>query len=97
PFVGGYLTQNYSWHWIFLVNILPGLLVCLVVGGCVRTEAADLKVLKKLDYATLILAALFLGSLQLLLNEAPGRDWRGTLVFGIGAVCAASCAAGVWR
>ena len=36
PFVGGYLTTNYSWHWIFLVNVGPGLLVALLVGPCVR-------------------------------------------------------------
>ena len=76
PFVGGYLTQNFSWNWIFLVNVLPGFVVCLVVGICVRAGSADPRVLKKLDYATLILAAVFLATLQLLLNEAPGRDWR---------------------
>ncbi|HWY60384.1 MAG TPA: DHA2 family efflux MFS transporter permease subunit [Rhizomicrobium sp.] len=97
PFVGGYLTQHFSWNWIFLVNILPGLLVCLVVGACVRADAADWKVLKNLDYATLFLAAFFLGSLQLLLNEAPGRDWRGAFIFSVAALCAASGAAGVWR
>jgi DHA2 family multidrug resistance protein len=97
PFVGGYLTQHFSWNWIFLVNILPGLLVCVVVGLCVRAGTADLRVLKKLDYATLLLAALFLASLELLLNEAPGRDWRGAFVFSVAALCAGSGAAGVWR
>jgi MFS transporter, DHA2 family, multidrug resistance protein len=97
PFVGGYLTQNFSWNWIFLVNVLPGFVVCLVVGICVRAGSADPRVLKKLDYATLILAAVFLATLQLLLNEAPGRDWRGAFVFSIAAVCAVSGAAGVWR
>ena len=43
PLVGGYLTQHYSWHWIFLINILPGLSVCLVVGSCVRAGSRRLR------------------------------------------------------
>jgi DHA2 family multidrug resistance protein len=97
PFVGGYLTQHFSWNWIFLVNLLPGLGVCLVVATCVRTGTADWGVLKKIDYATLILAAVFLASLELLLNEAPGRDWRGAFVFSVAGICAGSGVAGTWR
>ena len=97
PFVGGYLTQHFSWHWIFLVNILPGLWVCIVVGLCVRVGEADWGVLKKLDYTTLILAAIFLASLELLLNEAPELHWRGGLVFSAAALCAIAGAGGAWR
>ena len=46
---------------------------------------------------TLILAAIFLASLELLLNEAPGRGWRGAFVFTVAGICAASALAGVWR
>jgi DHA2 family multidrug resistance protein len=97
PLVGGYLTQNYSWNWIFLINILPGLAVALVVGACVRVGRAEPRVLKTMDYATLVLAAIFLGALQLLLNEAPGRDWHGTYVFSIAAICVLAGALGTWR
>jgi DHA2 family multidrug resistance protein len=96
PFVGGYLTQHFSWHWIFLINVLPGLIVCLVVGACVRAGRAEWGILKRLDYATLVLAAIFLAALELLLNEAPGRDWRGAFVFAVAAICAASGAGGAW-
>ena len=92
PFVGGYLTQHFSWHWIFLVNILPGLAVCLAVALCVRVGEAEPGVFGRIDYATLALTALFLASLQLILNEAPGRHWRGAFVFGVAAVCILSAA-----
>ncbi len=97
PLVGGYLTTNYSWNWIFLINILPGAVVCLVVGACVRVGTADVGALKKIDYATLILAAIFLATLELLLNEAPARNWHGAFVFSTLAVCVIAGTAGVWR
>jgi DHA2 family multidrug resistance protein len=97
PFVGGYLTQNYSWHWIFLVNVAPGLLVALLVATCVKVGAPDWPVLKKIDYATLVLAAVFLATLELLLSEAPGHGWRGSFVFTVAILCAVSCVAGIWR
>ena len=97
PLVGGYFTQNFSWAWIFLINIPFGLLVCLVVGLCVRTGKAELSVLKTIDYLTLTLAAIFLGTLQLLLNEAPSRHWQGLYVVTLAAICVASGVIGVWR
>ena len=97
PLVGGYLTTNYSWNWIFLINILPGAVVCLVVGACVRVGNADVSALKKIDYVTLILAAIFLATLELLLNEAPGRGWHGAFVFSTLGVCVIAGTAGVWR
>ena len=97
PFVGGYLTQHFSWHWIFLINILPGFLVCVTVAACVRVGGLDMQVLRKIDYATLVLAAIFLASLELLLNEAPARNWQGAFVFTVAAICLVSCGLGAWR
>ncbi|HWA91380.1 MAG TPA: MDR family MFS transporter [Rhizomicrobium sp.] len=95
PAVGGYLTQMYSWHWIFLVNLVPGVIVASAVALCVEHEPMDWKEFRRINYGTIALAALFLGSLELLLKEAPGRAWEGSFVYGLIAVCTASAVLGV--
>ena len=59
PAVGGYLTETYSWHWIFLVNIPPGLLVTAMVMGFVRVERLDFSALRRIDYSTILFASIF--------------------------------------
>jgi MFS transporter, DHA2 family, multidrug resistance protein len=90
PYVGGWLTEHYSWHWIFLINIAPGVLVGLVVGLFIRTGEPNAALLRKIDYATVFLAATFLGSLELLLKKAPENHWSGTLTYVLAVVCASS-------
>jgi DHA2 family multidrug resistance protein len=97
PLVGGYLTQTYSWHWIFLVNVAPGLLVCALVAGCVRDGKPDWSALTHIDYIAVFLASLFLGSLELLLKEAPKRDWHGAYVDVLIGLCVVSATSGVYR
>ena len=41
PLAGGYLTETYSWHAIFLVNVIPGILTCVLVALCVRIGEPD--------------------------------------------------------
>jgi DHA2 family multidrug resistance protein len=71
--------------------------VTLTVVLCVPVGQVDRNVLRRLDYGTLVMAALFLAALELLLNEAPERDWRGPYVFGIAAITALAGAAAIWR
>ncbi|HEY1961320.1 MAG TPA: DHA2 family efflux MFS transporter permease subunit [Rhizomicrobium sp.] len=94
PIVGGYLTETYTWHAIFLVNVVPGLVVSGLVALCIRIGEPDFSALKHIDYITIVLAAIFLASLELLLKEAPRRHWQGVyvdvlLVFCLGASIAA--------
>ena len=90
PVIGGYLTETFSWHWIFLINIVPGFCVTAMVAAFVRAGVPDLSVLKKIDFATIIFATLFLASLEIVLNEGPRHDWRGSVVFSLSAVCIVS-------
>jgi len=75
PTIGGYLTQAFSWHWLFLINLAPGLLVALAVWQLVRIDRPDWSLARTIDYAGLALMALFLGSLEYVLDEGPRHDW----------------------
>jgi DHA2 family multidrug resistance protein len=87
PYVGGWLTQTYSWHWIFLINVVPGLIVCAVVGVCLRAGKPDPSFLRKIDYVTVFLSAIFLGTLELLLKEAPTHHWSGPYIYTLFTIC----------
>jgi DHA2 family multidrug resistance protein len=87
PALGGYMTQMYSWHWIFLINLPPGILVAVTVFACLRADRTNFHLLRDIDYGTILAGALFLGSLELLLKEGPGHDWHGTLVTPLLVLC----------
>jgi len=46
PTLGGFLTDTFSWHWLFLVNIVPGLLVATVVWVTIDIDKPDLSLLR---------------------------------------------------
>jgi len=75
PTVGGFLTDTLSWHWIFLVNIVPGLLVAGLVWVTIDIDKPDLSLLRGFDLSGLVLMAIFLGCLQYALEEGPRWDW----------------------
>jgi DHA2 family multidrug resistance protein len=75
PVVGGWLTDGWSWHWLFYVNIVPGMLVMLLVPILVRVDEADLTLLRDADYVGIILMALFLGCLDYVLEEGARWEW----------------------
>ncbi len=97
PLLGGWLTQTQSWHWIFLINILPGLVVVWVVLAALKGEKTEIAALKRLDYPTLLLFALFLAGLQWLLSEGPRQHWQGGLVLGLTGLCAVAGGWGIHR
>ncbi len=75
PTVGGYLTDTLSWHWLFLVNIVPGIAVSIVVWCFIDIDKPDFSLLRSFDITGLILMALFLGGLEYALEEGPRWDW----------------------
>lgn len=75
PTVGGFLTDSFSWHWLFLVNIVPGLFVAAVVWVTIDIDKPDFSLLRGFDLIGLLLMAVFLGCLQYALKEGPRWDW----------------------
>jgi DHA2 family multidrug resistance protein len=93
PFVGGWITEHLSWHWLFLINIAPGLIAAGITAAWVRIDRADWKSLARTDVLTLGLAVIFLATLELTLKEAPGRGWFSGAALGLAGICFAS---GAW-
>ena len=77
PVMGGYITEHYSWHWLFLINVIPGILVSVVALGTVRVGIPDWTLWRRVNALSLILLAVCLASLELLLKEGPSHHWRG--------------------
>ncbi len=77
PTVGGWITDHYSWHWLFFVNLVPGTVVAILVPLLVRIDRPNLALLKGADYLGMALMALFLGCLEYTLEEGPRWDWFG--------------------
>jgi len=75
PTVGGWLTDHYSWHWLFFVNLVPGVFVSIVVPALVKIDKPNLSLLKSGDYPGIILMALFLGCLEYVLEDGQRWDW----------------------
>ncbi|MBB3317968.1 DHA2 family multidrug resistance protein [Rhizobium sp. BK181] len=86
PIIGGWLTATYSWHWLFLINIIPGLVSAVVAWRCLPHHKADFGELKSLDLASLVMLAISLASLELALKEAPTSGWTSSLVAGLFAI-----------
>ncbi len=83
PVVGGWITQTYSWHWLFLINILPGMAAALMAGALLPKSPVQLQEFKTLDVVSLILMAVALAALEIALKEAPQRGWTSGLVAGL--------------
>jgi MFS transporter, DHA2 family, multidrug resistance protein len=75
PTVGGYLTDALSWHWLFFVNVVPGIAVTIATLVLVDFDKPNLKLLERFDWWGLLSMAGFLGALEYVLEEGPRNDW----------------------
>ncbi|MGC2776384.1 MAG: DHA2 family efflux MFS transporter permease subunit [Bradyrhizobium sp.] len=75
PVVGGFITNTWSWPWLFLINIVPGIIAAAVTPSLLPKQRMNLLELDKLDMTALLLLAVSLASLELGLKEAPKGGW----------------------
>jgi DHA2 family multidrug resistance protein len=75
PTVGGAISEYLSWHWLFLVNIIPGILIAMTVWLYGEFDKPDLSLIRRLDVRGFFLMALALGLTEYVLEEGPGDDW----------------------
>jgi DHA2 family multidrug resistance protein len=75
PVLGGYLTEVYNWQILFLINILPGILVCICVWLFVDVDKPEWGLLKKIDFIGIGLITVSLGCMQFVLEEGTRNQW----------------------
>ena len=75
PTVGGYLTSALSWHWLFLINVFPGVIVAIAAWMLIDFDKPEKGLFAKFDWFGLVGLAAFLGSLEYVLEEGPSHDW----------------------
>ena len=80
PTLGGYLTDNYSWHWIFFINVPIGILSLYLTSRMVEDppwidDAQERAKHSPVDYLGLSLIAVGLGALQVVLDKGQRDDW----------------------
>ena len=90
PIVGGWITETYSWHWLFLINVAPGIVSAALAGVLLPKEPMRLSEARNLDVLSLILLAIALAALEIALKEAPTRGWSSGFVMGLLAISLAS-------
>lgn len=89
PTLGGWITDNYSWHWIFYINIPVGILAFALTQRLVEDPPwsnPDRKNLFRLDYVGLSLLVVSMAALQITLDKGEEKDWFGShfiVVFGL--------------
>ncbi len=97
PVVGGWITETYSWHWLFLINVIPGLIAATATPFLLPRQEIRFADLTKLDGISVVLAAAALASLEIGLKDAPHDGWLSPHCAGLFLGSAASAAIFVRR
>ena len=85
PVIGGWITDTRDWHWLFYINLVPGLIITVLTPILVRIDKPDLSLLKGADYPGIVLMAVGLGTLEYVLEEGTRWNWFGDQKIVLGA------------
>ena len=91
PTLGGWLTENWGWEYIFYINIPPGLVMIAGLMYGLEKKAAHWELLKSTDYAGIVTLGVGLGCLQVFLEEGHRKDWlESNLIVALGSIALVS-------
>ena len=88
PVVGGWITSTYSWPWLFLINVLPGIAAACIASRALPKGALRLDQVRRLDLLSLASGSAALAALEIAIKEAPERGWAAPVVVGLLALSA---------
>ena len=97
PTIGGYLTENYGWQYIFYVNLVPGAIMLATLWPSLLPAPMQLAMLRDGDWPGIATLAIGLASLQTVLEEGNKDDWFGSpFIVRLSIVAAVSLALFFW-
>ena len=105
PWLGGWITDNFTWRWVFYINVPVGILSLLLTSFLVHDppymKKANLKAGFRIDYIGIGLISLGLGSMQIILDKGQRDDWfASNFIIGFFALMLVGIIAGIiweWR
>ncbi|RYG43930.1 DHA2 family efflux MFS transporter permease subunit, partial [bacterium] len=97
PTLGGWLVTNYTWPWIFFVNLPVGIIATLMCLAFLPTDKKS-TANKKVDYLGIALLIVWVGSLQTVLEEGHHDDWfDSTLILALTVAATFGLGGWIWR
>ena len=97
PTIGGYLTENFGWQFIFYVNLVPGAVMIGMLWFSLEAKPMKLSLLREGDWAGIITMAIGLSALQTVLEEGNKDDWFGSpFIVKLSVIAAVALTAFLW-
>lgn len=97
PTIGGFLTENWGWQYVFYVNIVPGLIMVGMLWFSLDRAPLRLSLLKDGDWPGIVTMAIGLAALQTVLEEGNKDDWFGSpFILHLSIVAAISLTLFLW-
>lgn len=78
PSIGGWLTDTYSWRWIFYLQLLPGVALLAAIAWSIEAKPMQLALLRRGDWLGITAMVIGLGGVQIVLEEGGRKDWFGS-------------------
>jgi DHA2 family multidrug resistance protein len=98
PLVGGWITDNWSWHWIFFVNVPIGILSILMTMAFIVNPPYMERTRMRIDYRGILFLAVGLGCLQVILDKGQREDWfSSTFIIWMSLISASALGLFIWN